>query len=62
MNSHQKKMVAPVVITVLLSAYMLAYFFILLSVPMPGWVKVLVGLIPLSLLCASVFVLIQRIK
>ena len=62
MNSHQKKMVAPVVITVLLSAYMLAYFFILLSVPMPGWVKVLVGFIPLSLLCASVFVLIQRIK
>jgi len=62
MNSHQKKMIAPIVITVLLAAYMLAYFFILLSVPMPVWVKVLVGLLPLSLLCASVFVLLQRIK
>lgn len=62
MNSHQKKMIAPIVVTVLLTAYMLVYFFIFLSVPMPGWAKVLVGLIPLSLLGASVFVLIQRIK
>ena len=59
---HQKKMVAPILITVLLSAYMLAYFFLLLSMPMPVWAKILVGLIPLSLLCASVAVLIQRIK
>ena len=55
-------MVAPILITVLLSAYMLAYFFLLLSMPMPVWAKILVGLIPLSLLCASVAVLIQRIK
>lgn len=62
MSMHQKKMVAPILITVLLSAYMLAYFFLLLSMPMPVWAKILVGLIPLSLLCASVAVLIQRIK
>ena len=62
MNQHQKKMIAPFVITVLLSAYMLAYLLVLLTLPMPVWVKVLVGLIPLGLLCASVFVLVQRIK
>ncbi|NLI54825.1 MAG: hypothetical protein GX417_11005 [Clostridiales bacterium] len=62
MNAHQKKMIAPVVITVLLSAYMFTYCFVLLSVPMPVWAKVLVGLIPLALLGASVAVLIQRIK
>ena len=62
MNQHQKKMIAPIIITILLSAYMLTYFFVLLAVPMPVWVKVLVGLIPLGLLGASVYVLIQRIK
>lgn len=62
MNQHQKKMIAPTVITVLLSAYMLTYFFVLLAVPMPTWVKVLVGLIPLAMLGASVYVFIQRIK
>ncbi|MEA4915833.1 MAG: hypothetical protein VB061_14795 [Christensenella sp.] len=62
MNQHQKKMIAPIVITVLLSAYMLTYFLVLLSVPMPVWAKVLVGLIPLAMLGASIYVLIQRIK
>ena len=62
MNAHQKKMIAPIVITVLLSAYMLTYFVVLLIMPMPVWVKVLIGLIPLALLGASVFVLVQRIK
>lgn len=62
MNAHQKKMIAPIVITILLSAYMLAYFFVLLSVPMPIWVKVIIGLIPLGLLGASIYVLLQRIK
>ncbi len=62
MNAHQKKMIAPVIITVLLSIYMLAYFIVLLSVEMPVWGKVLIGLIPLALLCTSVYVLVQRIK
>jgi hypothetical protein len=55
-------MVAPIVITTLLSVYMLAYFFVLLSVPMPVFVKVIIGLIPLGLLGASIYVLLQRIK
>lgn len=62
MNKHQKKMIAPIVVTVLLCAYMLTYFFVILSVPMPLWAKVLVGLIPLALLGGSVTVMIQRIK
>lgn len=62
LNKHQKKMIAPIVITILLSAYMLTYFIVILSVPMPVWIKVLVGLIPLAFLCASVYVMLQRIK
>ena len=62
MNKHQKKMIAPIVVTILLSAYMLTYFIVILSVPMPVWTKVLVGLIPLAFLCASVYVMFQRIK
>ena len=62
MNKHQKKMIAPIVVTILLAAYMLTYFIVILSVPMPVWTKVLVGLIPLALLCASVYVMLQRIK
>ena len=61
-NAHQKKMVAPIVITVLLSAYMLTYFIVILAVPMPLWAKILIGLVPLGLLGASIAVLIQRIK
>ncbi|MDP3448155.1 MAG: hypothetical protein Q8S22_08880 [Eubacteriales bacterium] len=62
MNAHQKKMIAPIVITVLLSAYMLTYCFVLLSVPMPILLKTLIGLIPLALLGVSISVLFQRIK
>ncbi|HRX58716.1 MAG TPA: hypothetical protein P5075_08090 [Eubacteriales bacterium] len=62
MNLHRKKMIAPIVITCLLAAYMLAYFIVLLAVPMPAVAKVLIGAIPLALLGASVYVLLQRIK
>jgi hypothetical protein len=62
MNAHHKKMIAPIVITTLLSVYMLAYFFVLLSVPMPILLKILIGLIPLAMLGVSISVLIQRIK
>lgn len=62
MNKHQKKMIAPIVVTTLLSAYMLTYFIVILSVPMPVWVKVLIGLIPLGVLGASIYVMLQRIK
>ncbi len=62
MNAHQKKMIAPIVVTILLSAYMLTYFLVILSVPMPVWVKVLIGLIPLGVLGASIYVMLQRIK
>lgn len=62
MNKHQKKMIAPIVVTTLLSVYMLTYFIVILSVPMPVWVKVLIGLIPLGVLGASIYVMLQRIK
>lgn len=62
MDKHRKKMIAPIVITCLLSVYMLAYFILLLTQPMQVFVKVLIGAVPLALLGASVYVLLQRIK
>ena len=62
MNQHQKKRIAPIVVTVLLSVYMLSYFLVILSVPMPVWLKILIRLIPLGMLAASIYVPIQRIK
>ena len=62
MNKHHKKMIAPIVTTVLLSAYMLLYVFVLMVLPMPLWVKLLIGLLPLALLAVCIGTLIQRIK
>lgn len=62
MNKHHKKMIAPIVVTVLLSAYMLLYIFVLMVLPMPLWVKLLIGLLPLALLAVCIGTLIQRIK
>jgi uncharacterized protein (DUF983 family) len=62
MNKHYKKMIAPIVVTVILSAYMLLYVFVLMVLPMPLWVKLLIGLLPLALLAVCIGTLIQRIK
>ena len=61
MNNHAKKMIAPIVITVLLVAYYAVYFGLLTHM-LSGAVRWLLGLIPLGLAAASVGVCIQRIK
>jgi len=62
MTKHQKKMVAPIVVTCLLAAYLVAYVYIAVTVPMATIAKVLVGLVSVGLLGASIYVLVQRIK
>ena len=61
MREHRKKMIAPVVITVLMLAYY-AFYFGMLVHTVDGWWRWLLGLIPLGLGGASVAVCIQRIK
>ena len=61
-SAHMKKMIAPIVITGLLGAYLLAYFIVVLRLPIGLFLKILLGAIPLALLGASVYMLIERIR
>ena len=61
MNTHKKKMIAPILITVLLVLYYVAYFGFLASV-LPGVWKYIMGIVPLAFSAVSVAVCIERIK
>lgn len=56
-----KKMVAPIVITILLGAYYIAYFFLILRL-VGQLAAILLGVIPLALAGGMVYVCIQRIR
>lgn len=57
-----KKIIAPVIITVVLVSALIGYLVLYLSAPIPDWVKVLCIVIGLGLIGESVFVLIERIQ
>jgi hypothetical protein len=61
MNKNQKKMVAPIIITILAVIYYFLYFGILMSL-MDGYLKLLLGIIPLALAAVMIYVCIQRIN
>ena len=61
MNKHAKKMIAPIVITVLLVGYYIVYFGLLVHM-LGGALRWVLGLVPLGLAAASVGVCVQRIK
>jgi len=61
MDSHQKKMIAPIVVTVLLVLYYVVYFGILISLLAGIW-KWAFGVIPLAFSILLVKVCIERIK
>jgi len=61
MDSHKKKMIAPIVVTVLLVLYYVVYFGILISL-LEGLWKWAFGLIPLAFSILLVKVCIDRIK
>ena len=56
-----KKMIAPIVVTVLFIAYFIIYFALLLST-MEGIIAYLFGIIPLIFMAVMLTVCIQRIK
>ncbi|MCD8124412.1 MAG: hypothetical protein LUE23_05155 [Lachnospiraceae bacterium] len=57
----RRKMIAPVVITVLVVVYYIVYFGILIYLLDTAW-ALLLGVIPLALAATMIWVCIQRIK
>ena len=61
MDSHKKKMIAPIVVTVLMVLYYVLYFCLLASVTSGLW-RIALGILPLALSALMVKVCIERIK
>ncbi len=61
-EKHKRKMVAPIVITVLLCIYYAFYIAICCLMPVPGIVKVIFGILPFLFICLMLYVLMERIK
>lgn len=57
-----KKMIAPIIITIILFIYFSLFIFGIINIYSPLWVKVTVLAILLGLIGASIFVLVERIK
>ncbi len=62
MKKHTGKLIAPIVIVTLLSAYLVAVAVFWSSVALPLLLKVAGIVIPVALIGVGVFVLIERIK
>ena len=61
MNFHKKKMIAPIVISIIVVVYYVFYFGLLITL-LDGIWKYLLGIIPLVLSAVMIKVCIERIK
>ena len=61
MNSHKKKIIAPIIITAILILYYITYFVFLISLLNGIW-KYVLGIIPLVLSGIMIYVCIERIN
>ena len=61
MNSHKKKMTAPIIITTIIVLYYVIYFGILITLIEGIW-KYLLGIIPMLLILLIIKVCIERIN
>lgn len=61
MNEHGKKMIAPVIITILIVLYYIFYFAVLLTLPI-GILRYFFGIVPIVLAVVMICVCMQRIK
>jgi len=61
LNTHGKKIVAPIVVTVIVLLYYVLYFGVLISL-LPGIWKYLLGIIPLIFAVVLIKVCAERIK
>ena len=62
MKKHRKKMVAPIVITIVMILYFVCYFGFLLSLMHTVLQKVLLGICPALLGIGMIYVCVERIK
>ena len=60
MNNHKRKMIAPIVVTVIIIAYYALYFGVLMSLLTGVW-RVVVGVAPLIFSALTLGVCIERI-
>lgn len=61
MSEHGKKKIAPIVITILVILYYVAYFALIISL-VDGVMKFLLGIIPLAISSAMLYVCVERIR
>ena len=61
LNSQKKKMIAPIIITVIMILYYIAYFGFLISL-IDGFWKYIFGVIPLVFSGIMIYVCIERIN
>ena len=61
MNTYLKKMIAPIIVTLLFIAYFILYFALLITT-LEGIFKYALGIIPLVFMAAILAVCIERIK
>ena len=62
MSEHGKKMIAPIVVTILVILYYLLYFGVLMALMDNLALKLLVAIIPATLGVTMLYVCIQRIR
>ena len=63
LKKHTKKLIAPIIITVLVVCYFVFYISVgLFITDVPSIVKILMLIIPISLAILSVYMLIERIR
>ena len=61
MDNKKKKMVAPIIITILSVLYLVIYFAVIIN-EVTGIMKVLLAVVPLALAAVMIYVCIQRIN
>jgi hypothetical protein len=61
LNSHKRKMIAPIIITVIMILYYIAYFGFLISLFDGIW-RYILGVIPLVFSAIMIYVCIERIN
>ena len=61
LNSHKRKMIAPIVVTIIMVLYYIVYFGFLISLLEGIW-KYALGLIPLAFSVVMIYVCIQRVN
>lgn len=62
MDNHEKKMIAPIIITILVIVYYIIYFAVIISVLPIAFLKIIFGIIPALLSGVMIYVCLQRIK